>query len=215
MKNSRAETRTSLSARDWTEVALDAMATGGLEAVAVEPLARRLGVTKGSFYWHFPTREALIQAALAAWERGEIEDVIARAEQHGSDPRERIHALFREVANTDPRSERLLLVLSGTDHPAARECVRRISERRRSYVCDCYRALGLPEDEARNWATFAHCTFMGTVRMRRDNPDALPAGPGFNEYLRFLIRTLIPRSSTAALTEVHPQPRMQRVSGAG
>lgn len=33
---------------------------------------------------------------------------------------------------------------------------------------------------------------MGTVRMRRDNPDALPAGPQFNDYLRFLIRSLIP-----------------------
>jgi hypothetical protein len=46
--------------------------------------------------------------------------------------------------------------------------------------------------QARNWATFAYSTFMGTVRMRRDNPDALPSGPQFNDYLRFLIRSLIP-----------------------
>ncbi|MDE2148607.1 MAG: TetR/AcrR family transcriptional regulator [Gammaproteobacteria bacterium] len=212
MKNSSLETRVSLSAQDWAEAALDAMAAGGLEAVAVEPLARRLGVTKGSFYWHFPTREALIQAALAAWEKREIEDVIAHADQHAGDPRERIHSLFREVANTDPRSERLLLVLSATDHLAARECVQRINERRRTYVCDCYRALGLPEDEAHNWATFAHCIFMGTVRMRRDNPDALPAGPQFNEYLRFLIRTLIPPASPSAAV-VRSAARLPRAAG--
>ena len=53
-----------LSADDWALAALDVIAEQGLAAVAVEPLARRLGVTKGSFYWHFPSREALLVAAL-------------------------------------------------------------------------------------------------------------------------------------------------------
>ncbi|MBP8098362.1 MAG: helix-turn-helix transcriptional regulator, partial [Arenimonas sp.] len=53
-----------LSAEDWARAALDVIAEQGLAAVAVEPLARRLGVTKGSFYWHFPSREALLVAAL-------------------------------------------------------------------------------------------------------------------------------------------------------
>ena len=43
-----------LSAEDWAQAALDLIAEQGVAAVAVEPLARRLGVTKGSFYWHFP-----------------------------------------------------------------------------------------------------------------------------------------------------------------
>ena len=45
-----------LSAEDWAVAALDVIAESGLAAVAVEPLAKRLGVTKGSFYWHFPSR---------------------------------------------------------------------------------------------------------------------------------------------------------------
>src|SRR5689334_11922394 len=61
--------KTSLTAEDWADAALDALATGGLEAVAVEALARRLKVTKGSFYWHFGNRDELIKAALEAWER--------------------------------------------------------------------------------------------------------------------------------------------------
>ena len=52
----------------WAEAALGAIATGGIKAVAVEPLAARLGVTKGSFYWHFADRRALIDAALERWE---------------------------------------------------------------------------------------------------------------------------------------------------
>jgi AcrR family transcriptional regulator len=184
--------RQNLSAELWAEAALDAMSVGGLEAVAVEPLAKALGITKGSFYWHFKNRDALIRAALEIWEKRETVDIVERAEQE-STPRERMHTLFRQVANTDLRSERLLMMLSTTDHPAARACVSRVSEHWRRYVHDCYRALGLSENEARLWATFAYSTFMGTVRMRRDNPDALPAGPEFTQYLRFLIKSLIPR----------------------
>ena len=198
--------RQSLSAEQWAEAALDAMALGGLEAVAVEPLAKELGITKGSFYWHFKNREALIRAALDLWEKRETVDIVARAEQEAT-PRERMHTLFREVANTDLRSERLLMMLSTTDHPAARACAKHVSEHWRRYVHDCYKALGLSENEARLWATFAYSTFMGTVRMRRDDPDALPAGPEFTQYLRFLIRSLIPVSRDEAASSVVPLRR--------
>ena len=66
-----------LSADDWAVAALGALAGGGLSAVAVEPLAARLGATKGSFYWHFAGREALVAATLERWERTATEDVIA------------------------------------------------------------------------------------------------------------------------------------------
>lgn len=204
-KRSRAE-RASLSAQDWIEAALDAIAAGGLDAVAVEPLARKLRVTKGSFYWHFPDRAALIAAALAHWEKQETVDLIARAEQETA-PRERLHTLFRVAANTDSRSERLLLVLSATDHPLTDACVRHITQRWLDYIQHCYRALGLEDTEARHWASFAFSTFMGTVRMRRDNPQALPSGNQFNEYLRFLIRSLLPRQTQGEHPSVVPLRR--------
>src|SRR3954469_19462293 len=73
--------RASLAAEDWTGAALDALARGGLAAVAVEPLAKDLGTTKGSFYWHFADRSALIAAALALWERRDTEAIIATIER--------------------------------------------------------------------------------------------------------------------------------------
>lgn len=190
--------RQSLSAEQWATAALDALATGGLEAVAVEPLARALGVTKGSFYWHFANRDALLEAALLLWEQRESAAVIARAEREAT-PLERMLALFRELANTDVRTEKLLLALSGSEHPLVRASAQRVSARWRGYVQDCYLALGYTEQEAAHWATFAFCIFMGTVRMRRDDPAALPEGGQFNDYLRFLIRTLLPNSRNPAV----------------
>src|ERR671911_1826652 len=78
-----------LTAEDWIEAAYRAMAEGGVEAVAVEPLARKLGVTKGSLYWHFEDRKALLEALLERWERESTEARIAAARQV-ADPRERV-----------------------------------------------------------------------------------------------------------------------------
>ena len=50
----------------------DALAEGGIDAVRVEPLAKALGITKGSFYWHFADRRALIDAMLSQWSEGRI-----------------------------------------------------------------------------------------------------------------------------------------------
>ena len=57
-----------LTAADWAEAALQLIAEKGLGALTVSTLAVRLGVTKGSFYWHFDGRASLLTAALARWE---------------------------------------------------------------------------------------------------------------------------------------------------
>src|SRR5690606_37186067 len=87
-----------LSADDWAQAALELIAEQGVAAVAVEPLARRLGVPKGSFYWHFPSREALLVAALERWEQVEQEEVFGQLEAI-PDPAQRLRSLFDLVAH--------------------------------------------------------------------------------------------------------------------
>src|SRR5829696_7875137 len=89
-----------LKAEDWVGAARAAMAEGGVEAVAVEPLARRLGVTKGSFYWHFQSRDELLAAALGEWERTGTEGLIARLDEI-EDPRRRLVAWAERVLGRD------------------------------------------------------------------------------------------------------------------
>lgn len=197
-----AESRQNLTVQDWAEAALDSLAIGGIDAVAVEPLARKLGVTKGSFYWHFANREALLRAALELWERKETLDVLARIGEE-SDPYERIVKLFKH-ANAGYRSGRLYLAIAAAeDKPLVREFVQRVSESRMNYLCESYRALGFSEASARHWARFAYATFMGNLQIRRDTPDAMPSGAQFNEYLRLMITTLIPRNVIESSGE-HP-----------
>jgi AcrR family transcriptional regulator len=188
-----APSRQSLTAQDWAAAALDAVAGGGLDAVAVEPLARRLGVTKGSFYWHFSNREALVKAALALWEQRETVDVVSGLDQE-PDPYQRIVNLFKR-ANSSYKAGRLYLALAAaSDDVRVNEVVQRVSTRRLAYLEKCYRALGMNAEEAPLWATFAYATFIGNQQVHRDTPQSFPAGPRFREYFKLMLRTLIPRS---------------------
>ena len=67
----------------WIDEGLQALASGGPDAVRVEPLAQVLGVTKGGFYWHFADRAALLEEMLDAWERVMVDEVIDRVESQG------------------------------------------------------------------------------------------------------------------------------------
>ncbi|MEZ5535535.1 MAG: TetR/AcrR family transcriptional regulator [Thiolinea sp.] len=73
VKNKRsapgAEQNIRLTREDWINAALAIFTEKGIDAVRIEPLAQRLRVTKGSFYWHFKNREALHQAIIDHWQQ--------------------------------------------------------------------------------------------------------------------------------------------------
>ena len=52
------------SKKSWLDAALQALASGGIDQVRIESLAKKLGVTKGSFYWHFKDREQFLDELL-------------------------------------------------------------------------------------------------------------------------------------------------------
>lgn len=182
-----------LSADDWAQAALDAITRGGISAVSVESIARKLKVTKGSFYWHFRNRKALLRAAMELWETRETDDIIALADSI-SDPRMRIQEVFR-AATTSANAGRLMLALAAaSDEPEISDFVHRATKRRLDFLTECYEALGQPPDEARRWATFAYSTFIGSLQLFRDNPDTF-AHLNLTEYLRLCISTLVPRQA--------------------
>ncbi|MFD2081650.1 DNA-binding transcriptional regulator, AcrR family [Actinopolymorpha cephalotaxi] len=74
----------------WIEEGLLVLAEGGPDAVRVEVLAKRLGVTKGGFYGFFDDRDALLRAMLDLWERESTDEVISRVQREGGDPRSQI-----------------------------------------------------------------------------------------------------------------------------
>lgn len=74
-----------LSAADWIRFAEQEFSKHGVDAVRVEPLAKKLSVTKGSFYWHFKTRRELLDSIIADWKRRSTSAVIERLSEGGAD----------------------------------------------------------------------------------------------------------------------------------
>ncbi len=190
------ETKRTLTADAWARTALETIAREGVDSVAVESLARELDVTKGSFYWHFPSRDALLDAALKLWEKHETEDLLARVGNE-TDPYKRIVRAFTKV-DASQHASRLYLALSaaGAHHPKIAEVVRRVSVSRLDHLVEGYRALGLSEQDAARWAAHAYSVYLGILHLRHDVPDALPeyGSPAYQGYMQHLIATLIPET---------------------
>ena len=101
----RAKSSGSLDADSWTQAALTILARNGVEAVRVERLAKMLGVTKGSFYWHFKDRPALLDEMLRSWRQRATLGIIDRLEQSNVPPAERLKEMLKMMRNS-PRAAR-------------------------------------------------------------------------------------------------------------
>ena len=186
--------RTYLTDLDWINAALDAICRGGINSVAVEPLARQLGVSKGSFYWHFDSRDALLQATLEHWEREEADAFITPL-QDIPDPRERIRQLIFRVSRGSWNCALHTALSSAARHPQVRPVLQRISAKRKGYLASCYRELGFSEEDARYRARLGYTLYVGFIHLDREAAD--DEVPVNAEYVRHIVATLIPGSREA------------------
>jgi AcrR family transcriptional regulator len=183
--------RRRLSAEDWAEAALDAIGEQGLIGVAVEPIAARLGATKGSFYWHFPNRDALVLAALRRWEQ--TTEVVIRALDDDIDPPTRLRNLFVTTTAAPPARVEVNL-LAAADHPLVAPTMRRVVDRRVSFTRALFVELGFTKAEATRRALLAYTVYTGHLQLVVRMPEALPQKrPARTAYLETVLEALTSR----------------------
>lgn len=185
--------RNRLTAEDWAQAALDLISEQGVAAMAIEPLARRLGVTKGSFYWHFSSRDALLRAALERWEVIEQEALYGTLERI-PDPCERMRALFKMVAHEYPSHVVYSAVHKAADHPVVQPIIERVSKRRLDYLTASYRQVGLGREDAQYRARLTYAAYIGFLQLNQHVQHARMAHDEFEAYVEHMIRTLVPNS---------------------
>jgi AcrR family transcriptional regulator len=145
--------RSTLTPEAWIDAATALLVDQGVDAVRVDALAKALEVTRGSFYWHFKDREALLVAMLNAWRQAATEQVIRRFEGQSADPLALIGELislpFR--GRSAERAARVELAIRAwaRGDALARQAVDEVDERRLSYIAQCFSALGFGFAEAR------------------------------------------------------------------
>lgn len=149
-----------LSADDWLDAALAAFDRGGVEAVRIETLAKVLNVTRGSFYWHFKNRDALLRCLLARWETKETSQIIDAVEASGGSAAERLLRLVDTCARDEGRLEMALRNWASSDEQA-RSAIAQIDRRRIQYIAALLSEHGLPPEEAEKRSRVAYAAWLG------------------------------------------------------
>ena len=180
----------SLTGDDWIEAAMTAMAHGGVRGIRVEPLAKAMRTSKGSFYWHFRDRADLVRATLERWEQLETDRVIEVVEST-SHPRERLRRLLAIAHRQDPERPDPSVALTGDDDDLVRVVLERVTARRIGFVAEQLVALGIPPEEAARRATLAYTSYLGYAALVRSAPAALPADQALPRYIETAISVLV------------------------
>ena len=197
-----------LTVADWAGAALQLIAEAGLGALTVETLAARLGVTKGSFYWHFKGRSELLAAALNRWEQRATTEAIAGLSAV-TDARQRL-CLMLDAASQSPRSRSLYAALAeAAEDPTVRRVLNRVASARINYLETCYRDLGLSQSRAKAKAVFAYAAYRGLLQLAHEAPGVLPAD--WSLYGEVVLEALVPvsrkRAGERRERTDHPGPR--------
>ncbi len=145
----------------WVDAALKALAAGGPDAVRVEALAVRLGVSKGGFYWHFTDRRALLDEMLDTWEKAGTEDVIARVDGRAGDPRAKVQQLFDLSPTADFEVELALRDWSRRDRGVAAR-LRRVDNRRMDYLRSLFAQFCADDDDVEARSMLAYSLLIGS-----------------------------------------------------
>lgn len=158
----------------WIFGAFQALCDGGIDALRIEPLARQLGITKGSFYHHFADRRALHLAVLETWEQLGTSAIIDAVEGDAEDPASRFRALIDLVFRSDPTNDAIESAIRGwaSTDPVAAAATKRVDERRIGYVADQLVDLGIPRRLATRRARLLYRALIGEFIWRSSGGPA-------------------------------------------
>jgi len=185
--------RSSLSAGDWEQEALRVIAEQGIAAVAVEPLARRMGITKGSFYWHFSSRESLLEQALLGWEEHDARN-LAKSLGALDCPRDRLISFFRHVSREGLTHQVYSALTASADHPQVKPVLDRVATRRMAHIAQAFEELGMDAGVAEHHARLTYSVYLGFLQLQRQSQVPSLSSQQFEAYLDHVIETLIPEA---------------------
>jgi AcrR family transcriptional regulator len=140
--------RQRLTQDDWLAKALEVLGEKGVSGVCVEPLADALGVTKGSFYWHFEDRDELLVRLLEFWEDQYTNGLAAHVAELSGNPAGQLLNLLETIVREDPnRYDAAVRAWAQHDERAAAHLAR-VDQKRLDYVRDLFVKMGFSAKES-------------------------------------------------------------------
>ena len=159
-----------LSRDDWISGALEMLSTTGAEGVKIVPLAKKLGVTSGSFYWHFKNRQELYHALLDHWEREMTDAAMVEAERFEGSPKDRIWNLMEQVMTAGLASYDLAFWHWAQTDPDAKTVFERTLDKRFAFSKLMFKQAGFSEAQAEVRGRMMVVYMMGESTLISDTP---------------------------------------------
>lgn len=148
-----------LNKTDWLHHGLKTLAAEGVGALKAATMAEALGVSRGSFYWHFEDIDAFRGEVLAYWRQRMTDGFIERLEAEAA-ASDRFDYLTTVVFDIDQRLDTAIRHWAGAD-PQAAAVVAQVDSDRIAYVAGLLEAAGAPKDKAMPRATFIYWAYLG------------------------------------------------------
>jgi len=153
-----------LTPQDWIDFALTMLAHEGFEALKADVLARKLGVSRGSFYWHFTDLGTFHTRVIEHWRQRTTEAIIVDLERYDS-REERLEALVRRGFGHDGVLEVRMRAWADSNAEAAR-VLTDIDRRRREYIEQMLVDAGIAPSRAATRAQILYWTYLGAALSR-------------------------------------------------
>jgi AcrR family transcriptional regulator len=153
-----------LSAQDWIDFALKTLAREGFQALKADVLARKLGVSRGSFYWHFEELRTFHARVIEHWRQAATEAIIADLERLDS-PEQRLDTLLRRALAHGALLEVRMRAWADENAEAAR-VLADIDGRRKAYIEQMLLDAGIGPAIAATRAQILYWSYLGAALSR-------------------------------------------------
>ncbi len=166
--------RTQLDPNRWVDAAIDVLAREGVAGLRVEVLAKLCGVTKGSFYWHFKDRQALLDSVLERWKEGRIRDIEKTTAVTPGQERDQLHYAI-EVYGASRNRKGMSIELAVRDWARHDPHAASVVESVDLYRLECTRKLfvagGMTDAEAKSRSLLLYACVFGLSLMHYSHFD--------------------------------------------
>jgi AcrR family transcriptional regulator len=158
-----------LTQEDWFQVGLEALANSGREALRAAKLARILGVTTGSFYWHFDCLAEFRSGLLDYWREAVVVGLIRAAKERRTDPLQILAELRKLIIDSGAHQYDAAMRNWGRTDPLVQDTVNSADEIRLAFLMETIRSTGVSKEDARKRAHLIGAAWRGSQEMT--DPD--------------------------------------------
>ena len=176
-----------LSRQEWLDHALVALSEKGQAGQSIQNLSESLGVSRGSFYWHFTNRDDFVHALLEHWYQEYTAVAPVAVERDGGTPEERLARLMRLVHEQNlTRFDLTIRLIASHDSQFAR-WVRKADRFRLNFIESLFEEMGFTENDLRIRARTC-LAYMSTEHDLFDKLDRKHRSDLVNDLHVFLVR---------------------------